>query len=273
MAKLKDFSLRTGRYTCEAAKIVRAFTNFRRYRRDPKGVLRHLSGYESGTLFGYIPEKPAYGLKLVKNDVWTFMRNIEVLTDAVDAVRYSWREQTNCAGTPLALCNERTGCARFITQGVSGCYYSYQGQTVFQVVAGKGIWSEWEIKVSDPTNITLFLGLSALVTPPGILPDARVNSIGFRKDNGDAYLDAECVAAGVTTEALAVATLEADTYITLGFQYNARSGIAYFYVNDDFTMRVEGLPSVLMALSFGMRSYSGTEKSMTVKKIVGSIET
>lgn len=273
MAEFLDQSSVSGRYNSISAKVARAFSNFRRYVRDKRGVLRHMVGDERKVLFGYLPERPAYGLKQVKNDVYNFMRRIEILTDTVDAIRYTWEEQNSGVGTPLTLSAERTGAATFTTLALSGSYYSYQGERVFQV--GKDFWADFRIKVSDATNCTLFVGLSAQVSPPDILPDAsdRLNSIGFRKDSGDTNIDAECVLGGVASVSASVGTLANDTYIQLGVRYLASKGIVYFWINESYVARVSVVPTVLLGLSFGMRSYSDPGKTFNVHKIVGSIET
>lgn len=271
----RDHSITAGRYTSISASVARAFSNFKRYKNDPRGVLRHKAGTVQSVLFGYLPEKPAYGLKLVKNEVFNFITDQDIITDVMDAVNYKWTRSTDGAGTPLAIQEVRTGEALTTTGPFSGNYYFYQmpHQICAVGTGAKAMWMEWRLKLSEVINCDLFAGVCNTIPGGQNLFDNRLNAVGFRKDSGDNVIDFESTAAGVITTEASDSTVADGTYIRLGFKYYPVDNHLLFFVNDTFIARIRtGLPSALMAVSFGIRTTIKSAKSLYLSKLVFSIE-
>ena len=270
----KDHSITAGRYTSISAQVARAFSNFKRYRTDPRGVLRHIAGDTQDVLFGYLPERPAYGLKLIKNEIFNFITDQDIISDVMDAVNYKWVRKTDGGGTALSIQSVRTGEALVTTGPFSGNFQFYQmPHEVAQVGGAKGMWLEWRVKLSEVVICDLFVGVCNTIPGGQNLFDNRLNAVGFRKDSGDNVIDLESTAAGVVTTGVSNSTMADDTYVRLGFKYYPKDGHLFFFVNDTFKARImTGLPSALMALSFGIRTGIKAEKSLRLSKIVFSIE-
>lgn len=271
---LKDHSSTAGRYTSTFAGRIRAFCNFHRFRGDPRAVLRHKAGDLLDTLFGYIPEKPSYGLKLIKNQVVDFMTDQEIMSSTVDATNFKWVQSVAGVGTAIAIQNVRTGEASVITGATSGNYYFYQMPfTTAQVRGAKAMWMDWRIKLSDATACDLFIGVCNIIPGGQNLFDNRANAVGFRKDSGDALIDVEATVGGAATSGASGSSMADGTYVRLGFKYFPPDGHLLFYVNDTQVYRLtSGLPSALMAVSFGIRTGAAAGKSLYLSKLVYSIE-
>lgn len=97
----------------------------------------------------------------------------------------------------------------------------------FKLAAGKPLWFEARVKVSDATQSDLIVGLcitdSTLVT-------AMTDGVYFRKNDGDANLNAVTEKNSTETSTDTTSDIVADAWIKLGFYFNG-SGSVYFYVN------------------------------------------
>ncbi len=135
----------------------------------------------------------------------------------------------------------------------------------FLMEAGHPAVFKARFKVSDATQSDFVMGLQIIDTTPLAVSDG----IWFQKDDGDALLDVymgKSSGAG-TTSALAIATVVADTYLTVGWYYDGKQTLTYF-VNDvalgTLVASSTYLPDANLALSFAIQNGEAVAKTMTV---------
>ena len=106
-----------------------------------------------------------------------------------------------------------------------------RAKSAFVPAAGKHIWAEFKVKVVDTFDkAELFIGLSELdTTLIASSANSSANHIGWQcvTDDGVLLFSAEKAATGATK---AAATIEEDTYISLGFYVNGVTEVEQ-YVN------------------------------------------
>jgi len=108
-----------------------------------------------------------------------------------------------------------------------------QSKKAFTVQSGKKAWFKTRVKLADQTNGDMLVGwYVADATPIASLPS---DGMFFRKSTGAASVDFVVnVGSSSVTAALALTTMAADTFITLGFYYDGSTTV-YVYVNDVLT--------------------------------------
>lgn len=135
----------------------------------------------------------------------------------------------------------------------------------FKFVAGKELWFKARFKVSDVTQSDFVMGLQITDTSPLAVSDG----VYFRKDDGDAILDCVTIKdSAATTESLS-GLLANDTYVTMGFHYDGKSGIEWF-VNDvkRATTALTNLPDdEELTISWGIQNGEAVAKVMSVDYI------
>lgn len=195
--------------------------------------------------------------------------------DFTDWVADSWTITEVGAGLQK-LTDERNGVVGFSSDGTEDYGNNVQlggsgdGETLGESwlpATGKNLWFETRVKTSDVTQHDFFVGLSiqdtAIIATPG------ADLIGFRKDDGDALLDATSAStASGATSSVGLATLVNDTYVTLGFKVTTLDKIE-FYVNGILVAtHTTSIPITEMKLSMAHLNGENSIKTFSVDYIV-----
>ena len=149
----------------------------------------------------------------------------------------------------------------------------------FLLTAGKRAFFKARFKVSDATQSDFLIGLCVTdTTLQGAVDGAGVtDGIFFSKDDGDALLDVQCQKNATTgqTRAAAVATVVADTFLSVALAYDGVSELKY-YVNDvqlgTLTATSAFLPDTTLTPSFAIQNGEAVAKTMTVDYFFASAE-
>ena len=134
--------------------------------------------------------------------------------------------------------------------------------------AGKKAFFRARFKVSDATQSDLVIGLQVVDTTPLDVTDG----VYFLKADGAATVDVICRKNATTgsTKAEDIATLEDDTFITLGWYYDG-DGKVYYEVNGSVLGSLNAssafLPDTNVTVSFALQNGEADAKTMTVDYI------
>jgi hypothetical protein len=149
----------------------------------------------------------------------------------------------------------------------------------FLLAAGKRAFFKARFKVSDATQSDFVIGLAVLdTTLQGSIDGAGVtDGIFFSKDDGDALLDVQVQKNATTgqTRAAGIATVVADTFLTVAWAYDGKGEVAYF-VNDvqlgTLTATSAYLPDTELTVSFAIQNGEAVAKTMTVDYLFAANE-
>ncbi len=154
-----------------------------------------------------------------------------------------------------------------------GVFMQWSGDDASGVVetwkfeAGKQLWFESKLKVNEIIQSDFVMGLQITDTSPLAVTDG----VYFRKDDGDTNLDCVVIKGSAATTKTVTGALVADTFVTLGFYYNGKTGddgAVEFYVNDALQASavVTNLPTTEeLTISFGIQQGEATNvKTMAV---------
>ena len=140
----------------------------------------------------------------------------------------------------------------------------------FLFQAGKKLWFEARLKVSDATQSDWVAGLQITDTTPLAVTDG----VYFRKDDGDANIDFVVVKDSTATTATAIATNANDTYVRLSFYYNGVDEVVYFVdgVRQGSSVTTNLPDDEVLTLSFGIQNGEAVAKTMSVDYILAAKE-
>lgn len=125
--------------------------------------------------------------------------------------------------------------------------------------AGRTIWLETKLKISDATQSDFLFGLVTVDTTPL----ANANGIYFRKDDGDTNLDCECNSSSVASTESAVATVS-TSYMKLGIKVINTEKVE-FWLNDVKKTEISTqIPATEMKLTIHMQNGEAVAKTMSV---------
>ena len=128
--------------------------------------------------------------------------------------------------------------------------------------AGKRLWFETKLKVSDATQSDIFVGLATTDTT---IIAGTTDSVGFRKADGSAAVEALTEDNTSETTTASVATLANSTYVTLGFYWDGVSKVR-FYVDRSLvathTSNIEQTNK--LALTLTLQNGEAVAKTMTI---------
>lgn len=96
----------------------------------------------------------------------------------------------------------------------------------WRLAAGKQLWMEMNVKVSDADDIDAFVGLAITDTTPRDASDR----VGFSILEGSALIQTEYTNATVGAAVISAISAADDTYVKLGFHWDGKNKIK-FYVN------------------------------------------
>lgn len=143
----------------------------------------------------------------------------------------------------------------------------------FTLTAGKKAFFKTRFKVSDATQSDVVFGLQVVDTTPLDVTDG----IYFLKADGAATVNFICRKNATTgsTSASSVATLVADTFITLAFYYDGIDKV-YYAVDGAVGGSLDGsstyLPDTITTVSFAVQNGEAVAKTMTVDYVYAAIE-
>ena len=149
----------------------------------------------------------------------------------------------------------------------------------FLLTAGKKAWFKTRLKISDATQSEFYAGLMITDTDPlsSTAGDGVTDGVFFMKEDGVATLDVYCQKDATTgqTSAASIATIVADTFVTLGWEYDGLGSIKYFI--DDvhkgtLTATSTYLPDTELTVSFGVKNGEAAAKVLTVDYLFAAIE-
>jgi len=234
---------------------------------DPEGVMRtELGGLNHGVFQG-LPGHPNFLKK--KPQIYHFMNRREIITDAVDATDYEWKESSNGTGTPLAIVANGGG-AKIITGASSGNYY-YYFHPVSAYNGYKPLWftCTFNIDVVDYTHI--FVGICKVLAS-GDLFENRVDALGFIKSANETSLDNENRIAGAATGG-GIVEMSDGVDVTVGMRYGVDRFTAAYYSNDVQILEpAYNISAEYMALCFGVKTTENVAKTMTIKQLALIVE-
>ncbi len=149
----------------------------------------------------------------------------------------------------------------------------------FLLTAGKKAWFKTRLKISDATQSEFYAGLMITDTDPlsATAGDGVTDGVFFMKEDGAATLDVYCQKDTTTgqTSAAGIATIVADTYITLGWEYDGVNAVKYF-INDVHKGTLDAsstyLPNTELTVSFGIKNGEAVAKILTVDYLFAAIE-
>jgi len=143
----------------------------------------------------------------------------------------------------------------------------------FMLEAGKKAWFKTRFKVSDATESDIAIGLQVTDTTPL----AATDGVWFRKDDGDANIDAivqKDDTTGKNTQT-AVGTLVDNTFIELAWYYDG-AGYVEFYVDKVKKATLDAsstyLPDTELTVSFGIQNGVAISTTMTLDYILAAKE-
>jgi hypothetical protein len=140
----------------------------------------------------------------------------------------------------------------------------------FKFIAGKKTIFKARFKVSDATQSDFVMGLQITDTTPIAVTDG----VYWRKDDGDANLDFVVIKDSTATTATAASTCADDTYMTLAFYYDGKSGIEYY--KDDVKLGTSVTTNLCddeeLTISFGIQNGEAVAKIMTIDYIFAATE-
>ena len=138
----------------------------------------------------------------------------------------------------------------------------------FKFEAGKKLWFEARLKVSDATQSDWVVGLQITDTTPLAVTDG----VYFRKDDGDANIDFVVIKNSTATTATAVSVNVDATYVRLSFYYNGVDEIVYFVdgVRQGKSVTTNLPDDEELTISFGVQNGEAVAKTMSVDYILSA---
>jgi hypothetical protein len=136
----------------------------------------------------------------------------------------------------------------------------------FLPAAGKRIYFETRVKISDATDTDALVGLVVTDTSPL----AHANGIVFRKDDDDTNWDFASTASSVSDEDSGIATATTG-YIKLGFKVTG-TGLIEYYVNDVKKGETNTVPTTEMRITMHIQNGTNVAKTMSIDYIFAAQE-
>ncbi len=251
---------------------IKAFNALYRNPGEPGGMHRHWAG-DTDILWDNVPTAPTRGLTKSKWQFYDFAHWPEVVTDAVDAAKYEWKESKSGTPTPLALKTDVVGgAATLITGANAGDYCYYQA---FQKLARgrqqKDFWFKAIVQISDVDRSQFYVGLCEDIASGDIFEN-RVNAVGFVKYDNEADITFEVRVGGAAQQAGEKSFVNATT-VCLGLRYYSAPGHMLHYVNGANIGRIRvAAPDAMLPISFGLKNNASGAKRLTIKQLILAVE-
>lgn len=182
-------------------------------------------------------------------------------------VAADWTEtEIGTASAPAIVAGDG-GVLRAVTGATSGNsdFFQLVNET-FLFEAGKQLFFKGRIRTNSAILSEIVLGLQITDTTPAAVSDGV---FFIKPDHDDATFDLLVTKNSTVTTVSEVATIVANTWLTLGFHYDGKSKIRVFA--DDVhvgTAAVTNLPDdEEMTISFGVQNGSGAARQLDVDYI------
>jgi len=170
--------------------------------------------------------------------------------------------ETDAGATEALAADELNGALLLTNTAADDDIVQLQSAEEFlKLSAGKKVWFETKLKVSDATQSDFFVGFATTDTT---IIAGTTDSVGFRKSDGAATLVS--ITEDNTSETTnSVATVADATYITLGFYWDGAAAVR-FYVNRALvathTATIEQTNK--LALTVTLQNGEAAAKTMTI---------
>ena len=140
-------------------------------------------------------------------------------------------------------------------------YLQLQGES-FRWSSTSPMWFGMRFKISDATQSDLVFGLQITDTAPLDVTDG----LFYIKDDASTSLGFRAEKDGTATSTT-IATLEDDTFVTVGFFYNPLDGLFHHFVNDvevATTVNTNAVDNEDLTVSFGIQNGEAVAKVLTI---------
>lgn len=190
--------------------------------------------------------------------------------DAAASGTHDWKS-TGVGTTPTAIITDANNGRLLITNAAAddNSYFTqWEGfnsadvAETFQFVAGKNLWFKTRFQVSDATQSDVIAGLYVTDTTP---LDATDGVFFLKSDDGTTINFKVVKSSTATTQA--VGTLVSATDVSLGFHYNGTTIIVYMNDVRVASVATTNLPTVTLALGFGIQNGEAVAKTMSMDYI------
>ena len=199
------------------------------------------------------------------------------ITYFTDFLTYAAGDFTNTeVGTGTRALGAVAGGVLVVTNAAAdndGNFFQLVAAPFGVLVANKKAVFRARFKVLEILQADLVMGFQLTDTTPLDATDG----IFFQKDDGDALLDIyveKNTTTGRNSQA-GVATLVADTFVTLGIYYDG-AGYAHFYVDDARVWSLDAsstyFPDAAMNVSFGLQNGQAVANVLTVDHVLAAVE-
>ena len=133
--------------------------------------------------------------------------------------------ETTAGATQALVADELNGAVIFTSEANDDDVVQIQSAEMFaKLSAGKQVWFETKLKISDATQMDLFVGLAS--TDTSIIA-GTTDAVGFRKLDGSTAINA-LTEDNTSETATSVHTAVADTYVVLGFHWDGVNKVDFF---------------------------------------------
>lgn len=203
----------------------------------------------------------------------------EYFNDFTTYVAGDWTVTSVGSATRALEADAPYGALLLTTTGVENDGTQLQLTTEnFTIASGKKAWFKARFKLSDVTQSDFLIGLAVLdTTALAADGDGVTDGIFFSKDDGDALLDFQVQKDATTgqSRATSVATLVADTYVTVGFEFDGKSEVKYF-VNEvqkgTITLSSTNMPDTPITVTMALLTGEGDACTASVDYLFAAIE-
>ncbi len=167
-------------------------------------------------------------------------------------------------GSGSRVATDEVGGVLLVTNGASdddANRFQLVGES-FLPAAGKTIWLEARIKISDATQSDFVFGMCVTDTTPL----ATANGVKFQKDDGDTNIDLLVSNGSADSSVLALATMS-TSHIRYGLKINGLSSVDYWIDGIKKGTLTTAIPATEMKLTMMIQNGEAVAKTMSVDYI------
>lgn len=192
---------------------------------------------------------------------------VEYYNDFLVAQSYSasdWVVTETQAGATQAIAADELNGALLLTNdaGNNDVCQIQSAEETYKMSAGKQLWFETKIKISDASLSAIFVGLAT--TDTSIIA-GTTDSVGFRKASASTALAALTEDNTTETSTAAVYTVVADTYVTLSFHWDGVSTVEFFVNRSLVATHTTNIEQTnKLALTVTLQNGEAVAKTMTI---------
>jgi hypothetical protein len=183
---------------------------------------------------------------------------------AQDYAAGDWVITNTQAGATEALAADELNGALLLTNdaGDDDVQQIQSTEEWIKLSAGKKVWFETKMKISDATQADFFVGFAT--TDTSIIA-GTTDSCGFRKLDGSTSVASVTEDNTTETTTAGVHTMVADTYVTLGFKWDGVSKVKFFVNRSLVATHTANIEQTnKLALTFCLQNGEAVAKTMTI---------